>query len=164
VSIGREPPQAIEAEEYLVSCCLIDGNDTIRRCIEGKVIPAAFTVPANRVIFGRLLDLYHRNVPIDLASLAVELADSKQLELVGGFPYLTQISARIPTTADASLFIEKIVETYRRREFSKLASLAVESCYRGDAPIEELSSGLKAQLDAHGQVCAGLRVDSRFGR
>ena len=70
---GRELPHSLEAEEYLLSCCFIDGTDTVARCLEDKLAPKAFFSPANQIIYEKLLDLYQRNLPIDTAIVAEEL-------------------------------------------------------------------------------------------
>lgn len=134
---GRTPPHSVEAEEYLLSCCLLDGNDTVARCFEGKLVPGAFYVSANRIIYEKLTDLYNKGAPIDLAVLAEELKTTKQFDEVGGYAYLTQISGRIPTTAQAGYFIEKVRELYLLRELIKVATGAVENCYSYSGGLEE---------------------------
>ncbi len=146
--IGRSPPHSVEAEEYLLSCCLIDGNDTIARCLEGKLGSSAFYVAANRLIFDKLVDLYNKGTPIDLAVLAEELKTTQQLEQIGGYAYLTQISGRIPTTAQAPYFIEKIRELYLLRELIKVASAAVENCYNYQGGLEEFIDKTEQELFA----------------
>jgi replicative DNA helicase len=74
---------------------------------------------------------------VDVAVLAEELKTSRQLESIGGFAYLTQISGRIPTTAQAQYFIEKVRELYLLRELIKVATGAVESCYSYQGGLEE---------------------------
>ncbi len=135
--IARTIPHSAEAEEYLLSCCLIDGNDTIARCYEGKLSPEAFYSPANRRIFEKLCDLYNKGTAIDLAVVAEELKTSRQLDEIGGYAYLTQISSRIPTTAQAGYFIEKIRELHLLREVIKVASVTVENCYTYQGGLEE---------------------------
>lgn len=134
---GRMPPHSIEAEEYLLACCLLDGNDTIARCLEGKLAPVAFYSPANRLVYEKLVELYNKGTPIDLAVLAEELKTSQQLEEIGGYAFLTQISGRIPTTAQAGYFIEKVRELHLLRELIKTATSAVESCYSYQGGLEE---------------------------
>ncbi len=134
---GRSIPHSIEAEEYLLACCLLDGNDTIARCLEGKLLPAAFYSPANRLVYEKLVELYNKGTAIDLAILAEELKTSKQLDEIGGYAFLTQISSRIPTTAQAGYFIEKIRELYLLRELIKVATNAVENCYTYQGGLEE---------------------------
>ena len=146
--IGRSPPHSIEAEEYLLSCCLIDGNDTIARCLEGKLAASAFYAPANRIIYDKLVDLYNRGAPIDLAVLSEDLKTTQQLDQVGGYAYLTQISGRIPTTAQAPYFIEKIRELFLLRELIKVASTAVENCYNYQGGLEEFIDKTEQELFA----------------
>ncbi|MDR0902537.1 MAG: replicative DNA helicase [Opitutaceae bacterium] len=145
---GRSVPHSIEAEEYLLSCCLIDGNDTVARCLEGKVAPAAFYVPANRVIFEKLVEIYNKGGAIDLAVLAEELKTTRQLEEIGGYAYLTQISGRIPTTAQAPYFIEKIRELFFLREIIKVATGAVEKCYDYNGGLGEFIDGIERDIFA----------------
>jgi replicative DNA helicase len=147
-TIGRSPPHSVEAEEYLLSCCLIDGNDTIARCLEGKLGASSFYVAANRTIFDKLVDLYNKGTAIDLAVLAEELKTTQQLEQVGGYAYLTQISGRIPTTAQAPYFIEKIRELFLLRELIKVASTAVENCYNYQGGLEEFIDKTEQELFA----------------
>ena len=135
--VGRTPPHSVEAEEYLLSCCLLDGSDTIARCLEAKLPSTAFYSPANRLIFEKLCELYQKNPPVDVAILAEELKTSRQLDSIGGFAYLAQISARIPTTAQAQYFIDKVRELYLLRELIKVATGAVEDCYSYQGGLEE---------------------------
>ena len=131
-ALGRVPPHSVEAEEYLLSCCFLDGGDIVARCLEGKLSAVAFYAPANRVLFEKLVDLYNKGTAIDLAIIAEELKTSRQLDEIGGYAYLTQISGRIPTTAQATYFIEKVRELHLLRELIKVATAAVEQCYAYD--------------------------------
>ena len=38
----RSPPHSLEAEEHVIACCLLDGSDTIARCLEARVIADCF--------------------------------------------------------------------------------------------------------------------------
>ena len=134
---GRTPPHSVEAEEYLLSCCLLDGGDTIARCLEAKLAPQAFYLPANRVIFEKLCELYQRSPPVAIEMLIEELRTTKQLEAVGGVPYLMQVSSRIPTTAQAVYFIEKVRELHLLRELIKVTTSTVEQCFSYQGGLEE---------------------------
>jgi replicative DNA helicase len=134
---GRAMPHSLEAEEYLLSCCLLDGSDTIARCLEARLPPAAFYSPANSLIYEKLCELYQTHPPVELAVLAEELKTAQQLEAVGGYAYLTQISARIPTTAQAVYFLEKVRELHLLRELIKAATGAVEQAFNYQGGLEE---------------------------
>jgi replicative DNA helicase len=143
--LGRTLPHSVEAEEYLLSCCLLDGSDTIARCLETKVSPAAFYVPANRTIYEKLCEIYQTRPPVDLAVLAEELKTQRLLDGIGGYAYLTQISSRIPTTAQAQYFIEKVRELHLLRELIKVSTGVVENCFNYQGGLEEFID--KVELD-----------------
>ena len=139
-------PHSVEAEEYLLSCCLLDGSETIARCLEAKLPPAAFFIPANQIIYEKLCDIYQRRPPVDVAVLAEELKTSRQLDAVGGYAYLAQISGRIPTTAQAQYFVEKVRELHLLRELIKAATGAVENCLNYSGGLEEFIDKIEQDI------------------
>ena len=143
---GRTPPHSLEAEEYLLSCCLLDGADVISRCLEARLRPESFYLNAHGIIFERLLDLYNRQTPIDVAVLAEDLKTIKQLDAVGGYAFLTQVSSRIPTTAQSGYFIDKVRELHLLRELIKSATGAVEECYAFTGGIDEFVDQIEQRI------------------
>lgn len=147
-AIGRQPPHSIEAEEYLLSCCLLDGSDSIAKCLEKKLPPAAFYVAANRVVYEKLIELYSKNPPVAIEVLAEELKTNGQLEQIGGVAYLMQISGRIPTTAQADYFLEKVRELYLLRQLIRVSTSAVEQCYAYQGGLEEFIDKVEQDIFA----------------
>jgi len=146
VFAGRTPPHSLEAEEYLLGCCLLDGSDVISRCLEARIRPESFSLAAHGIVFERLLDLYNRQMPVDVAVLAEDLKTIKQLDAVGGFAFLTQISSRIPTTAQAGYFIDKVRELHLLRELIRSATGAVEECYGFTGGIDEFVDQIEQRI------------------
>jgi replicative DNA helicase len=147
--LGRELPHSLEAEEYLLSCCFIDGTDTVARCLEDRLSAKAFFSPANRIIFGQLLDLYQRNLPIDTAIVAEELKAGGQLDAIGGYAYLAQVSSRIPTTAQAVYFIERVRDLHILREIIRAAGSIVENSFQLEGgSVEEFVDRVEKEMFA----------------
>jgi replicative DNA helicase len=144
--IGRTMPHSIEAEEYLLSCCLLDGADVISRCLEARIRPESFYLSAHGVLYEKLLDLYNRQVPIDVSVVAEELKTSKRLDEIGGYAFLTQVSSRIPTTAQSGYFIEKVRELALLREIIRAGTTAVEDCYNFSGGIDEFVDQVETKL------------------
>lgn len=145
---GRVPPHSVEAEEQMLSACLLDGGNAVARCIEGKVTPEKLYVPANRVIFARLIQMYEANKSIDMAVLGEELKTTRQFDEVGGWGYLTRISGRIPTTAGLGYFIEKVMELATLRECIWACTQGVEDAYGYSGGIEEYTGTLEQRIFA----------------
>lgn len=145
-SPGRTLPHSIEAEEFLLSCCLLDGADVLSRCLEARIKPESFYLPAHGIIYERLLDLYSRQMPIDVSVLAEELKTARQLDAIGGYAFLTQVSSRIPTTAQSGYFIEKVRELSLLREIIRSATGAVEDCYNFSGGIDEFVDQIETKI------------------
>lgn len=147
-AVGRTLPHSIEAEEHLLSCCLIDSADVLPRCLEARIKPESFYLPAHGIVFERLLDLYNRQQPTDLWIVAEELKTAKLLDQIGGYPFLTQVSGKSATTAQASYFIAKVREQGLLREIIRAATGTVEDCYNYSGGIEEFVDGVERKLFA----------------
>src|SRR5215212_5570143 len=145
-AVGRTLPHSIEAEEYLLSCCFLDGADVVSRCLEARIKPESFYDSKHGIVFERLLDLYNRQAPIDISVVAEELKTARLLDQIGGYAFLTQVSSRIPTTAQASYFIEKVREQALLRELIRSATGAVEDCYGFTGGIDEFVDQIETKI------------------
>lgn len=147
-AIGRVPPHSIEAEEMLLSCCLLDGADVISRCLEARLTKDSFFDVKNGAVFEVLLDLYNKQKPIDVSVVAEELKTAKKLDEIGGYAFLTQISSRIPTTAQAGYFIEKVRELYLLRAIINSTTAAASACYEFTGGIDEFVDQIEQKVFA----------------
>lgn len=144
----RSPPHSTVAEEHVIACCLLDGGEldgagnltyyTLNRSITAGLKSDSFYFPANRLLFEVMVDLKTGNRPATLDVLAEELKTRRQLEAIGGFPYLMQVTGKIPTTAHAGYFIEKVRECEQKRALIRQATGLLEHAYNGSS-IDELA-------------------------
>jgi replicative DNA helicase len=138
---GRTPPHSFEAEEYLLSCCLLDAGDTLAKAIAANVTPEAFYHADNQIIFDHLCALFSVGQLVTIEALELSMETDKTLEGVGGLARLMEISMRMPTTAQASYFIEKIKELYLLRELIKFGTGTVEQCFDYSGGLNEFLAG-----------------------
>ncbi len=135
--IGRQPPYSQEAEEYLLACCLLDGSDSIAKCLESRIVPDSFFIGSNKIIYEKMVALYQVRPPVTIEVLAEELQKVGELEGIGGFPYLLQISGRIPTTAQIDYFVDRVRELAILRQLIKVGTATVERCFNFQGGLEE---------------------------
>ncbi len=100
--IERIPPQNNEAEQSLLGSLLID-KDAIIKVID-IVHPQDFYKDTHRMIFEAMLELFSQHEPIDILSLTNRLADTKQLEMVGGRTYLVSLANAVPTASHITTY------------------------------------------------------------
>lgn len=125
----RSPPHSLEAEEHVIACCLLDGSDTIARALQAGLSLKAFYSPANSLLWELIVELFRSSPPVTLEMLAEELKTRRQMEAVGGWPYLMQITAKIPTTAHAGYFIDRLLTVSALRLAVRVGTETVEAAY-----------------------------------
>lgn len=153
-------PWSEEAEQHVIACALLDGSDTVVRALRAGVTPESFFSPANRLIWEVITELHAKVPPVTVEQLVEELKNRRQLDAVGGLPYLMQVSGRIPTAAHAGYFIEKLVEKHALRETIQAATRITEGAYaytgggldewapfvEGLAKLEQLKTRTRGEL------------------
>lgn len=150
---SRSVPHSLEAEEYLIACCIMDGADVIGKCLRSRIGPGSFYDSKHGLLFRHLVALYHRNAKIiDITVLAEELKTAKQLDHVGGYAFLAQVTSRIPTTAQASYFIDTVREKALLRDVIREATRAIENAHGFTGGIDDFidvtTSGLATVVNS----------------
>ena len=94
MAIELVPPQDIEAEASCLSSALLS-RDALLKVIE-ILQPEDFYLDAHREIFGVVVDLERKNLPIDLVTVKQRLNDLGRLERIGGDHALVDIYRTVP--------------------------------------------------------------------
>src|SRR5689334_2718266 len=91
------PPQNVEAEESVLGALLLEKNAIL------KVIPVLASDDFYRdhygMIYGAMLALFEKRVPIDLVTLTEELEKTRELDQIGGPETLANLVSRVPSAA-----------------------------------------------------------------
>lgn len=151
---SRKKPDALpaspEAEENLISCCLLDGADALAKCESAGIGARSFFEPRNATIFSAITAIWKRGDPIDAAVLHGELDRQKVLGAIGGMAYLLRVSSKQPTSALAMHFIEEVREMALRREMIREAAILTEQARDVGTPgqFEEVLAGAKERITA----------------
>jgi len=130
---SRELPNSPEAEEGIIACALIDGQETIGRCLAANLSPLAFHFPANGQIFAELIAMHAESLPMDIEVLAERLRASGKIDAVGGWQYLAQVSGKTPTTAHAPFYVSRVAELYTLRRMISASGALIEKCFEPGA-------------------------------
>lgn len=137
-------------EDQLLSIIMIDGLSALATCMSPPLCVEAsdFFQPANGVIYSRLLQMVAEGKPIDLAALAQELMTAKELEAVGGYPHLMQVTSKVTSSAQVKYVAGQVKEFSVRRQLIKLGTEIVEKChnYTGGGVAEMMRQPLNDLL------------------
>lgn len=146
--VGRVLPHSLEAEEHLLSCCLLElsGGETVAKAIAGRIRPGSFYELKHGIVWESILRLFAASKPIDASTVAEDLKTARQLEAVGGYAFILQVSGRVPTSAQASYFIEKVREQALLREIIRTSTGLVEEAYAFTGDIEGFAGAASQRI------------------
>lgn len=136
----RDLPFSLEAEQHLLACCLVDGAETIGRCLNERIAPEAFQSAANRTIWSVMVELYQRQPPVSIEILVEELQRRQQIDSVGGYAYIADVTRAVSTTAQIAYFIDRVKELWIRREMIIEVQRASEALWDFDGTLGELEN------------------------
>ncbi len=125
---NRTPPHSEEAEKGVLCSMMRDPRNTITECVE-KITVDHFYVPAHRVIFDVLVDLWSAKQAIDLITFTQVLRDRKLLENVGGAGFVTELQDFVPTAANVGYYIDIVREMFTRRNIIRICAEQARRCY-----------------------------------
>lgn len=144
IAVGKIPPQNIDAEKSLLGAVLID-EETLADISE-HVTAKDFYEKRHGLIYGGMMRLYEKHKPVDLLTLTDELKRKKELEIVGGSAYLTELTNYVPTSAHAEAYADLVAQTAVRRRLIKASGEISEFSYDEDSSTQELLEKAEAEL------------------
>ena len=145
--LERTAPNNVEAEEGLIASCILDGGqEVITSCIGAKLEDDAFFKPAHKIIYAALLELYEEGSEVDEIILVNKLQNQGNLEVVGGFAAISNLTNRIETTAHAHFWMEIVREKWMLRRLIKTANHVVQQCYEEQDGLEHFLEDVEQEI------------------
>ena len=135
-SLQRIPPHNLEAEESLISGILID-NSTLLDILE-ILSPEDFYKTVHQKIFSAIVDLFRKNEPVDLVTLANILKEQNKLEEIGGAAYLAEIVDTVPLAVNAQHYAKIVHDKACLRGLIKRADNIIKRCFEDTGNVEEV--------------------------
>lgn len=130
----RVPPQNVEAEAAVLGAILLD-RDALVKAFE-VLRPEHFYREAHQRIFAACQELFERNEPVDLITLANELTRRQALEPMGGSQYLASLAEAVPTAANVLYHASIVRGKALLRELIGTCTSIISACYEEAEPIE----------------------------
>ena len=120
-------PQNIESEQSVLGAMMMS-KDAVS-LVAGKLKPEHFYKPAHSHIYKAILNLYKDNEPIDLITVANNLAKQNALEKAGGRAYLAEVLDSVPTAANATKYSEIVFEKAMLRQLISAGSHIIAEAF-----------------------------------
>lgn len=165
-SEGRVPPNSIEAEEAVLSACMLDpdGAKGVVDEVRGVLEADACYSDANRHIMRAIFALHDEGRPYDTVGVFERLKAENRAAQVGGSQYLVRITQATPAILSPREHARTIQDAYRvRRTMNEARRIAAEGANLAGASRDDVQKYLigaeQALADiAHEREQAKLRA------
>lgn len=125
--IPQDLTTAHDDEMRLLGCVMADGAASYAKAVNAGVTIATFDDMRNALVWQTVETLAADGKSIDEVTVASALQAGGKMDRVG-WPHVTELVKSVPTTLQASLFIEHVRAAEIRRNVAKHASQLAETC------------------------------------
>ncbi len=133
---GKMPPQAVDLEEAVLGALMLE-RDAFT--VVGDLLePDAFYKDANQRIFRAIHKLFLQDDPIDILTVSESLKQTGELEQVGGYYYLSQLTSRVASAAHIEFHAKIIVQKYIQRKLIRVCTDLQDMAYDDATDVSDL--------------------------
>lgn len=141
---GKIPPQARDLEEVVLGACMLEKE------VIGKVLsilePDSFYFHSHGLIFKAISKLYNSGRPIDILTVTEELKRTGTLDEVGGAYYITELTNRVASGANAEEHAYIIAQKFIQREIIRVSGEIQKHAYEDITDVLDLLEHYTVQL------------------
>ena len=124
----KVPPHNLDAEQATLGALLLDWESTISIVLQ-YLRPDKFYSLQNQKIFTAMLDLYNEGQQCDILSLKEKLREKGELEAAGGAAYISELTDKVPTSANVEYYAQIVKDQSIRRSLIKSAAKIVSDSH-----------------------------------
>ncbi len=143
---GRSAPQALEAEEAVLGCILIDPQAFFD--VAPILRPDDFYLHKHRWVWDAVVRLHDQRLPVDTLTLAEELERHSQLAEVGGTAFLARLLTSVPTSLHAEAYARLIEREATRRRLMEAATAIAKLAAEDERDINEVVNEAESTIFA----------------
>ena len=133
---GTVPPQAVELEQAVLGALMLEKDAIID--VQEYVKVETFYLEEHRIIFKAIQDLSFEMKAIDLYTVSERLKAQKELQKVGGAPYLAELTQKVASAAHVEFHAKIIAQKFVQRELIRSATEIQRRSYDEEIDVTEL--------------------------
>lgn len=146
MDIGKMPPQAVELEEAVLGAMMLE-KDVLNQVVD-LFKPESFYKDVNARIYSAIRDMVDKSEAVDIMTVTQKLKATGELEIVGGAFYITQLTNRVASAANAEFHARIVLQKFIQRELIRISSETIRDSYEEGADVFELLSKAERNLYA----------------
>jgi len=140
----RSLPHNVEAEQSVIGSMLLD-KTSIAQVAEG-LKNEDFYKDTHKEIYNAIVDLFQKDIPIDMVTLIESLRSSNRLEAAGGITYISEIFNSVPSTANLQSYIKIVAEKSLLRKLIRASTETMEQSYNNQNDVAKVLDGAEKRI------------------
>ena len=142
--LGKLPPQAVEMEESVLGAIMLEKD--AYNSVSEYLKPSSFYKEAHSKIFEAMSDLAQKENPIDMLSVIEQLKKNGTLDEVGGPLYISQLTAKVASTAHLVYHAQILMQKALARELITYAAEVERMAYDETQDVSELMDSAQGKV------------------
>jgi replicative DNA helicase len=142
--LGKIPPQTIKLEEAVLGGLMLESSAFIDVC--DILIVESFYKYEHQLIYKAISKLFSKDNPIDMLTVIEELRDNKELEIVGGPVYISNLTSNIASAAHIEYHARIIQQKFIQRELIRISSDVQNKAFDDSIDVDDLINHIESEL------------------
>jgi replicative DNA helicase len=144
LELGKKPPQAIDLEEAILGAAMLEKDAIIN--IQGILKPESFYTEAHQKIYRAIQELSSSHNPIDIYTVSETLKKKSELDEIGGYYYLSQLTLKVGSAAHIEYHAKIVAQKYIQRELIRISSEIQRDSFDDAIIMDELLDGVQQKI------------------
>jgi len=143
---GKVPPNAIDLEEAVLGALMLE-SDALNDVVE-ILRPESFYRIEHQKIYEAIIALFGENQPVDILTVTSWLKKEGQLDLVGGPYFVSQLTDRVASSANAEFHARIIAQKFIQRELIRVSGDIYHEAFEDTTDVLDLLDKAEGNLFA----------------
>jgi len=143
---GKVPPHATELEEAVLGALMLE-SDALNDVVE-ILKPESFYRLEHQKIYGAIIELFGKNEPVDILTVTSWLKKAGELDAVGGAYFVSQLTDRIASSANAEFHARIIAQKFIQRELIRVSGETYNEAFEDTTDVLDLLDKAESNLFA----------------
>ena len=143
---GKVPPNATELEEAVLGALMLE-SDALNDVVE-ILKPESFYRIEHQKVFEAITALFGENQPIDILTVTSWLKKEGSLDMVGGAFFVSQLTDRVASSANAEFHARIIAQKFIQRELIRVSGEIYHEAFEDTTDVLDLLDKAESNLFA----------------
>ena len=140
----RVPPQNLDAEQSVLGSMMLS-KDAIAM-VASRLRADHFYSQAHEYIYSAIIELFQKNQPIDMVTVAEVLKKNKLIDDIGGRTYLAEVVESVPTAANVDHYCDIVIDRAMLRKLIGAGSEIVSEGFDVSQDVDDILESAQRKI------------------